>query len=313
VEAAEGCPGSRPALRRQPRASASAARRGARAVAERPPAVAFFAVIYYTGLRPEEAVSLRKESITLPPLVRNPDTGTWQEPPDNWGELRFCSAAPEAGAEWTDDGRQRDHRHLKSRPVGEWRRVPSHRRSPGFSAPTSASSAPLPAAWSSPGSRAANWRPSPSADHRARRDTLAAAECASPLAARVYDLRHACVSTWLNGGIPPAQVAEWAGHSVAVLLKIYAKCLDGQDAIARRRIEEPSATLAKTTPPSPNLPRTKASRAETRSRGTARRQGGRAPSTLLPTSALPPTMGCAGCASPSSGTCRNHAWGRSPP
>ena len=124
MEAAEGCPGSRPALRRQPRASASAARRGARAVAERPPAVAFFAVIYYTGLRPEEAVSLRKESITLPPLVRNPDTGTWQEPPDNWGELRFCSAAPEAGAEWTDDGRQRDHRHLKSRPVGEWRRVP---------------------------------------------------------------------------------------------------------------------------------------------------------------------------------------------
>ena len=54
----------------------------------------------------------------------------------------------------------------------------------------------------------------------------------------MYDLRHACVSTWLNGGIPPAQVAEWAGHSVAILLKIYAKCLDGQDAIAQRRIEE---------------------------------------------------------------------------
>jgi hypothetical protein len=26
--------------------------------------------------------------------------------------------------------------------------------------------------------------------------------------------------------------------SVAILLKIYAKCLDGQDAIAKRRIEE---------------------------------------------------------------------------
>ena len=44
--------------------------------------------------------------------------------------------------------------------------------------------------------------------------------------------------TWLNGGIPPAQVAEWAGHSVAVLLKTYAKCIDGQDHIARRRIED---------------------------------------------------------------------------
>ena len=73
---------------------------------------------------------------------------------------------------------------------------------------------------------------------KSRRDILTAAECASPLAARVYDLRHACVSMWLNGGIPPAQVAEWAGQSVAIPLKIYAKCLDGQDAIAERRIEE---------------------------------------------------------------------------
>ena len=43
---------------------------------------------------------------------------------------------------------------------------------------------------------------------------------------------------WLNGGIPPAQVADWAGHSVAVLLKVYAKCIDGQDQAARRRIED---------------------------------------------------------------------------
>jgi hypothetical protein len=64
------------------------------------------------------------------------------------------------------------------------------------------------------------------------------AEYASPRARRVYDLSHACVSTWLNGGVPPAQVAEWAGHSVAVLLRVYAKCIDGQDQIAKRRIED---------------------------------------------------------------------------
>jgi hypothetical protein len=28
------------------------------------------------------------------------------------------------------------------------------------------------------------------------------------------------------------------GHSVAVLLKVYAKCIDGQDQIAKRRIED---------------------------------------------------------------------------
>jgi integrase len=61
---------------------------------------------------------------------------------------------------------------------------------------------------------------------------------ATPLAHRPYDLRHACVSTWLNAGVPATQVAEWAGHSVEVLLRIYAKCLDGTQDAARHRIEE---------------------------------------------------------------------------
>jgi hypothetical protein len=39
-------------------------------------------------------------------------------------------------------------------------------------------------------------------------------------------------------GVPALQVAEWAGHSGEVLLKVYAKCVDGQDAIARRRVEQ---------------------------------------------------------------------------
>jgi integrase len=66
---------------------------------------------------------------------------------------------------------------------------------------------------------------------------LTAEEFASPLARRPYDLRHAAVSTWLNAGVPATQVAEWAGHSVAVLLQIYAKCLAGQYELARKRIE----------------------------------------------------------------------------
>jgi integrase len=73
---------------------------------------------------------------------------------------------------------------------------------------------------------------------RARQDALTAAEQASPLARRPYDLRHACLSTWLNGGVFPTQVAEWAGHNVDVLLRIYAKCVVGQDELAKRRISE---------------------------------------------------------------------------
>jgi integrase len=73
---------------------------------------------------------------------------------------------------------------------------------------------------------------------RAREEAFTKEQCASLLARRPYDLRHAAVSTWLNGGVNPTQVAEWAGHSVDILLRIYAKCLDGQEGTALRRIEE---------------------------------------------------------------------------
>jgi len=46
----------------------------------------------------------------------------------------------------------------------------------------------------------------------------------------------------------PTQVAEWAGRSVAVLLRIYAKCIAGQEVTARHRVEyalglDPIATM----------------------------------------------------------------------
>jgi integrase len=61
-------------------------------------------------------------------------------------------------------------------------------------------------------------------------------EVASPLASRPYDLRHAAASLWLNAGVPATQVAEWAGHSVNVLLRVYAKCVYGQEEAAKLRI-----------------------------------------------------------------------------
>ncbi|MGL5825318.1 MAG: hypothetical protein ACRCYU_10955, partial [Nocardioides sp.] len=64
---------------------------------------------------------------------------------------------------------------------------------------------------------------------RARRIALTAEQEGSLLARRPYDLRHAAVSTWLNAGVSPMRVAEWAGHSVDVLLKTYAKCVDGHE------------------------------------------------------------------------------------
>jgi hypothetical protein len=34
------------------------------------------------------------------------------------------------------------------------------------------------------------------------------------------------------------EAAEWAGHLVTMLLKVHATCLDGQDAVARLRVEQ---------------------------------------------------------------------------
>ena len=114
------------------------------------------------------------------------------------GELHPRSARPDVGSQWTDDGSGRDRRGLKRRPLA----TITYRR-----------------AWD-----------------QARRSALADEEYRSLLARRPYDLHDACPSTWLNGGVAPAQVAEWAGHSVEILLRLYAKCLEGQDEIARRRI-----------------------------------------------------------------------------
>ena len=68
------------------------------------------------------------------------------------------------------------------------------------------------------------------------------AQYRSPLGRRPYDLRHAAVSLWLNSGVPATEVPRRAGHGVAVLLKIYAHCIDGQATAANQRIAEALGT-----------------------------------------------------------------------
>src|SRR5215470_12429045 len=70
----------------------------------------------------------------------------------------------------------------------------------------------------------------------ARKKALTPAQCASPLARRPYDLRHAAASLWLNNGVPATEVARRLGHDVAVLLKFYANCIDGQEDAINDRI-----------------------------------------------------------------------------
>jgi integrase len=92
-----------------------------------PRLVAFFAVMYYAGLRPEEAINLRAEDVALPDQARSEDgeQGQYQSD-DDWGELHLRHATPDAGSDWTDDGAKRDQRQLKHRAEGDSRIVLTH-------------------------------------------------------------------------------------------------------------------------------------------------------------------------------------------
>lgn len=56
------------------------------------------------------------------------------------------------------------------------------------------------------------------------------------MAGAARDLRHSGVSQWLNSGMPAPEVVVHAGHLVDVLLKTYAKCIDGQEEEMNERI-----------------------------------------------------------------------------
>lgn len=73
---------------------------------------------------------------------------------------------------------------------------------------------------------------------KARAAVLTEAETASLLARRPYDLRHAGVSFWLSSGVDPMECARRAGHTIAVLFRVYAKVLAHTQERANRRIDE---------------------------------------------------------------------------
>ena len=117
-----------------------------------------------------------------------------------------------------------EERALKHRTPGHVRPVPEHPElvaalsrhiehySPGndgrlFVTRTGKAGIPLPPPYVNPIAMGSVYR----AWQKARIRVLTPDQAASSLARRPYDLRHACLSTWLNAGVPPAQVAEWAG------------------------------------------------------------------------------------------------------
>jgi hypothetical protein len=162
-----------------------------------------------------------------------------------WGRLILSGSAKRVSAAWTDHGTATDRRQLKHRARDAIRVLPIppvlvailHDHIQRFG--TATDGRLFQVTWGPRGKGgilSGNvygriW-------HKARAAALTKAQQASPLAGRPYDLRHGGVTLALNAGVPAPEVANRAGHSVEVLWRIYAGCIDGHEPLWNQRIDE---------------------------------------------------------------------------
>ncbi|MGW2256699.1 tyrosine-type recombinase/integrase [Streptomyces sp. NPDC001780] len=187
---------------------------------------AFFGCIYYAAMRPGEIAALKSADCVLP----------YDE--ETWGELILAESQPEVASGWTDEGTPYEKRGLKRRARKTTRSVPippalvqlirNHKGRYG--------SAPDGRLF-----RAAHGGRVRSTEYcevwkEAREKELAPQDIETPLAEVPYSLRHAGISLWIKAGVEPPEVARRAGHSLAVMYKVYAKILRGRQAHANQLI-----------------------------------------------------------------------------
>jgi integrase len=210
--------------------------------------VAFYGCMFYAMMRPAEVISLTSYGCHLP------ETG--------WGRLMFSDSSPAAGREFTDDGRVHEDRGLKGRERQARPRTRTAR------ARRATRNVPIPPELvtllrehiaqfgTGPGGRlfrsekgnpiqpSTYWR----VWQKVREMALTPTQLATPLMRRPYDLRHSGVTWRLNSTVPATEVAAWAGHSVAVLMRVYARCVVGLEDVWIVRMDA-ALHLARDDPP----------------------------------------------------------------
>lgn len=182
---------------------------------------AFFAIIAYAGLRPSEAAALRVSDIQLPA------TG--------WGMARLRAATPAPGRRYTDDGGTRQTKALKHRADNVVRSVPlapplvELLRLHIVRWPTSTLVFTNGAGRSvTPENYGKVWN---------RIKPLVWPEEHVAAHAVPYDLRHTAATLMLSAGVPLVEVARRLGHSVDILLRVYAGVFDDSESRSNEAIE----------------------------------------------------------------------------
>ena len=168
---------------------------------------AFFATIGLAGLRPSEAANLLVQDLELP------DEG--------WGLARLRGATTSPGHRYTPDGATREEKGLKHRATNAIREVPIPPQLVEILGQHLDRFPPV------DGRVFSNAESRPVTAHnygkvwRRERDKLwpPSHSCST---ATTYDLRHTAATVMLQAGVSPAEAARRLGHSVDVLMRVYA-------------------------------------------------------------------------------------------
>ena len=168
---------------------------------------ALFAAVGIAGMRPSEAVALQVQDLDLP-------TRGW-----GMGSLRGAVTSP--GTRYTGDGIVTETKGLKHRATDATREVPLSpelvRRLRDHFTRFEAVDGRMFSNASGRPATATNYGP---VWLRARARLWPQGHALD--SATVYDLRHSAATMMLRAGVPPAEVARRLGHSVDVLMRVYA-------------------------------------------------------------------------------------------
>ncbi|MFD5564986.1 tyrosine-type recombinase/integrase [Kitasatospora griseola] len=186
---------------------------------------AFYGCMLYAATRPAELNHLREADCTLPK--------------SGWGQLLLEGSSPRVGSRWTDDGQSHEKRGLKRRARSTTRPVPIP---PVLVRLLREHIAEFGVASDGRLFRAAEGgvvltKETAEVWKACRKLALTPEQIASPFAEVPYSARHTAVSGWLTAGVDKAEVARRAGHSIAVLLRFYAKVINDREDHSNALIE----------------------------------------------------------------------------
>ena len=184
---------------------------------------AFYAVMFYAGLRTAETAALTVQDLHLPE--------------HGWGHIDVRGSLVNPGSRYTDDGAAQEVRGVKGRAPGAGRRVPippplvallnDHLRAYPVGSGlvfTNTSGGPV----------------HTSAVSKILREAKRAIfPPGHPLqGVRPYDCRHSNASLMLKSGLSPMEAARRLGHSPEVLWKVYAGVMTTDEEVGNQRLDQ---------------------------------------------------------------------------